>query len=172
MTKYEGYFFSQPWPTKYDYEEATSFSDEDDDFILKSEDDFADRYITVCLKKNMCLNEGFMGYFGIVWTQKAFDDVFLRPSYKEVLEVFAMLSQQDRDARSVLDKLKEQFDICRIHNSLIDLLEHQCPDKDTRKLIEDMFELLHTVEGLSSCRRGMCSWYWRQKYSSQTNHKE
>ena len=172
MTKYEDYFFSQPWPEKYDYKEATSFTDEDVDFILESEDDFADRYTTICLKKNMCLDVGFMGYFGMFWTQKAFDKEFFGPLYKEVLETFNNLLQEGGNARNMLDKLKERFGINRIHNSLIDLLEHEYPDKVTRKLIEDMLELLHTVEGLPSCGRSMCSWYWRQKYPSPSNHSE
>jgi hypothetical protein len=172
MTKYEGYFFSQPWPKKYDHKEATSFTDEDVDFILESEDDFADRYTTMCLKKNMCLDVGFMGYFGMFWTQKAFDEEFFGPLYKEVLEAFNNLLPEGGNARNVLDKLKKRFGINCIHDSLIDLLEHEYPDKVTRKLIEDMFELLHTVEGLASCGHSRCSWYWRKKYSSQTNHKE
>lgn len=63
MNKYADYFFSKPWPEKYNYEEATTFTDEDIDFLLESEEDIADRYTTVCLKKNMNLEDGFMGYF-------------------------------------------------------------------------------------------------------------
>ena len=170
MNKYADYFFSKPWPEKYDYEEATTFTDEDVDFLFESEEDFADRYTTVCLKKNMYLEGGFMGYFGMFWTQQAFDEKFVRPGYKPVLEAFDSFAQADKDARSVLNKLKEQFSIRLIHNSLIDLLEHEYPDESTRRLIEEMFELLHTDEGLPSCGNARCKWYRRQKHPSSTSH--
>lgn len=168
MSKYADYFFSQPWPRKYDYTEATSFSDEDVDFLLENEKEFADRFTTVCLKKNMCLDFGFMGNFGMFWTEKAFDEMFVRPSYEPVLEAFNNLLPEGGNARNVLDKLKERFRIRLIHDSLIDLLEHEYPDKVTRKLIEDMFELLHREEGLPSCGRSRCEWYYRQKYPPKT----
>jgi len=163
MNKYADYFFSKPWPEKYDYEEATTFTDEDIDFLLESEDDFADRYTTVSLKKNMNLELGFMGYFGLFWTQQAFHEKFVRPGYKPVLEAFDTLARGDEDARKVLNMLKEQFSAKLIHDSLIDLLEHTYPDESTRRLIEGMFELLHANEGLPQCGNVRCSWYQRQK---------
>lgn len=171
MNRYADYFFSKPWPAKYDYKEATTFTDEDIEFLFQNEKEFADRYTTVCLKKNMNLEIGFMGYFGIFWTQQAFHEQFFRPRYKPVLEAFDNFTQESGDARSVLNKLKEQFSVGLIHNSLIDLLEHECPDQPKRKLIEELFELLHTDEGLPSCGRFICTWYERQKYPTSTNYR-
>jgi len=170
MNKYADYFFSKPWPEKYDYEEATTFTDEDVEFLFESEEGFPDRYTSVSLKKNINLEHGFMGYFGMFWTQQAFHEKFVRPGYKPVLEAFESFAQADKDARSVLNKLKEQFSIRLIHNSLVDLLEQEYPDESTRRLIEEMFELLHTDEGLPSCRDARCSWYSRQKYPPSASY--
>jgi hypothetical protein len=170
MNKYADYFFSKPWPEKYDYQEATTFTDEDIDFLLENEEGFADRCTTVCLKKNMYLEGGFMGYFGMFWTQQAFHEKFVRPGYKPVLEAFESLAQGNEDARSVLNRLKEQFSAMLIHNSLTDLLEHEYPDESRRRLIEEMFELLHMDEGLPSCGKIRCNWYYRQKYPSSTSY--
>lgn len=166
MNKYAEYFFSKPFPKKYDYDEATTFTEKDIEFLFESEEEFQDRYTTVCLKKNMNLECGFMGYFGMFWTQQAFHEKFVRPGYKPVLDAFDSVVQGKGDARSVLNELKKQFSARLIHNSLIDLLEHEYPDESKRKLIEEMFELLHTDEGLPSCGNARCSWYWRQCGSS------
>lgn len=170
MNKYADYFFSNPWPEKYDYDEATTFTDEDTEFLFEGEEEFADRCTAVYLKKNMNLEHGFMGCFGMLWTQQAFCEKFVRPGYKPVLEAFESLAQGDKDARGVLNRLKEQFSAGLIHNSLTDLLEHEYPDESRRRLIEEMFELLHTDEGLPSCRNARCNWYWRQKYPTSTSH--
>jgi hypothetical protein len=111
------------------------------------------------------MEDGFQGYFGIYWTQQAFDEKFFRPSYKPVLEAFEKYAQENKDAREVLDKLKKQSGARLVHDSLVDLLEHECPNaSSTRKLIDEIFELLHTVEGLKSCRNFRCGWYQSQKY--------
>jgi hypothetical protein len=165
MNKYADYFFSKPWPEKYDYAEATTFTDEDMDFLFEGKNnELLDRYTTICLKKNINMEIGFMGYFGIYWTQQAFHEKFFRPSYKPVLEAFERSAQENKDAREVLDKLKNEFNARLIHDSLVDLLEHEYPDEATRKLIEGIFELLHTVHGLEPCGNFRCSWYQRQKY--------
>lgn len=165
MNRYSDYFFSEPWPRKYDYKDATRFSDEDLDFLFECEEgDFVDRHRTVCLKKNMYL-EGFMGYFGLFWTRQAFHERFVRPLYEPVLEAFRSLAEE-KDARCVLNKLRAQFSAWLIHESLIDLLEHEYPDKSTKRLIEELFDLLHTDEGLPSCGEDRCKWYWRQEYQS------
>jgi hypothetical protein len=166
MSKYVDYFFSQPWPKKYDHEEATTFTDEDIDFVFESEEEFANRYTTVCLKKNINLEHGFMGYFGMFWTQQAFHEQFYRPLYKPVLEAFESFAQGSNDAHSLVNKLKEQFSVKLIHDSLIDLLEHEYPDDSRLKLIKEMCELLHTDEGLPSCGETRCEWYYRHKYPS------
>lgn len=159
MNKYAEYFFSQPWPKKYNYEEATTFTDEDLEFLFESEEEFKDRYITVCLKKNMSLEEGFMGYFGIYWTQQAFHERFIRPLYKPVLEAFKTIIAENKNAENTLKRLKEQFEPQLIHDSLIDLLEHEYPDKTARKTIDEILELLHSKEGLKPCRNFICSGY-------------
>lgn len=170
MNKYADYFFSKPWPTKYDYDEATTFTDEDLEFLFEREEEFKDRYTTVCLKKNMNLECGFQGYFGMFWTRQAFHEKFVRPGYKPVLEAFDRFARGDEDAQSVLNRLKEQFSAMLIHNCLVDLLEHEYPDESTRRLIEEMFELLHTGEGLKPCKDYRCSWYQRQKYPSEASY--
>jgi len=165
MNKYADYFFSKPWPEKYEYAEATTFTDADMDFLFEGKNnELLDRYMTVCLKKNVNMEDGFQGYFGIYWTRQAFDEKFFRPSYKPVLEAFEKYAQENKDAREVLDDLKEQFGARLIHSSLVDLLEHEYPSEVTRKLIEEIFQLLHTVEGLKPCGNFRCDWYQSQKY--------
>jgi hypothetical protein len=78
MNKYDYYFFSEEWPAKYNYDEATTFTQKDLNFlhgtaeapIDKSE--FQDRLDTVCLRKNVSM-EGFEGFFGMLWTMEALE---------------------------------------------------------------------------------------------------
>jgi hypothetical protein len=169
MSCYSDYFFSGSWPKKYDFNEATTFTDDDVEFLFECEEgEFGDRYTTVCLKKNMYL-EGFMGYFVMFWTGQAFHKRFIRHLYEPVLEAFRSFAEADKDGRSVLNKLKEQFSSGLIHDSLIYLLEHEYPDRSTRMMIEEMFELLHADEGLPSCGNARCKWYRSQKYPKSTN---
>jgi hypothetical protein len=157
MNRYADYFFSNPWPKKYDYGEATTFTDEDIEFLLEGEDEeFSDRYTTMCLKKNMYLEGGFMGYFGMFWTQQAFHEKFVRPGYKPVLEAFDSFAQEEKDARSVLGKLKEQFSVRLIHNSLVDLVEHETLNETREPLVAKMLELLHEEDGLPPCGEYWC----------------
>lgn len=102
------------------------------------------------------------------WTQQAFHEKFERPRYKPVLEAFDSFAQGNEDVRSVLNRLKEQFSAELIHDSLIDLLEHEYPDKSRRSLIGEMFELLHRDEGVPSCKNVQCNWYRREEYPSST----
>ena len=170
MNKYADYFFSNPWPEKFDINESTTLTDEDWDFLRKGrKNELLDRYMTVCLKKNMNLEDGFAGYFGIYWTQKAFHEKFMRPNYKPVLEAFEKLVQENKNAREILDELKKLPDADLIHDSLVDLLEHEYPSEGTRELIEEIFELLHTVEGLKPCGNSTCDWYRIQKYSESSS---
>jgi hypothetical protein len=168
MNRYGDYFFSKPWPEKYDYEEATTFTDEDTDFLLENEEEFSDRYTTICLKKNINLEIGFMGYFGMFWTQQAFHEKFVRPGYKPVLEAFDSFAQKNEEAQSLLNKMKEQFSAGLIHDSLVDLVEHEYLGESKRRLIGEMFELLHVEEGLPPCGNSRCSWYWKEKNSPPT----
>lgn len=155
MDIYDDYFFSEPWPEKYDYDTATTFTDEDVRFLHENEEEFGLRYMTVCLKKNMNLENGFM-QFGMFWTRQAYHEKFVRPTYKPVLEVFNGFAEKNEDAAAVLNKLKEQFDVKLIHDSLVDLLEHEYPDKTRRLLIAKILELIHTKEGLPACNEYQC----------------
>lgn len=155
MKKYADYFFSEPWPKKYDYDEATSFTDEDLDFLLESDEEFWERFDVMRLKKNMYL-EGFMGYFGMYWTKQAFYEEFIRPGLKPIVEAFEKYAEKDEDARIVLNKLKKQFEVRLIHNSLVDLVEHEYLDKAKQMLVARMLELMHTEEGLPPCGKYRC----------------
>jgi hypothetical protein len=156
MNKYADYFFSKPWPRKYDYDEAITFADEDLEFLFESKEEFQDRYTTVCLKKNMYLEGGFMGYFGMFWTEQAFHEKFFRALYRPVSEAFDSFAKGDENARSVLNKLKKQFEVRLIHNSLVDLVEHEYLDKARGLLVARMLELMHTEEGLPPCGKYRC----------------
>jgi len=156
MNKYADYFFDKPWPPKYDYEEATTFTDEDLEFLYENDEEFWERFETMCLKKNMYL-DGFMGYFGMYWTKQAFYKEFIRPSLKPIWEAFEKYAEQNEDPRNVLNKLKEQFNHVKlIHASLIDLLENEYLDKPKHKLVANMLELMHTEEGLPTCGEYWC----------------
>jgi hypothetical protein len=72
MDKYDYYFFSEPWPENYDFDRATTFTDADHAFLSASKEEFADRFQTVLLKKNLYLT-GFMG-IGMMWTQQAYEE--------------------------------------------------------------------------------------------------
>ena len=173
MDRYSEYFFSEPWPKKFDIAVSTVFSDEDLEFLFEGiedlgvifedrENEFFDRLTTVCLRKNF-YGEGFMGYYGMHWTRSAFHERFVRPLFEPVLERFDGLSQET-DARKVLDKLLEEHDnLLLIHDSLIDLLENSYPAKPVMKLIGEIFFLLHEDEKLSTFWHHRCDWYYKQK---------
>lgn len=157
MNKYADYFFTDPWPEKYDYEKATTFTDEDIEFLTEGKkEEAAGRFRTMRLKKNINLEHGFMELFGPFWTRQAFFKKFIRPGYKPVQEAFDDLSAGDKDPRSVLDKLKEEFDIELIHDSLVDLAEHEYFDKLTGRLLAGILELSHEEEGLPPCHEYWC----------------
>jgi len=155
MAKYDDYFFSKPWPKKYDHDEATTFTDEDLEFLRESGEEFWEKFTVVCLKKNT-YSEGFMGYFGMYWTEQAFHKKFIRPSFKPVLEAFEKCAEKHEDARSVLNELKKQFHIKVIHASLIDLLENEHLDETKDLLVARMLELIHTEEDLPPCSNYRC----------------
>jgi len=172
MDKYADYFFSEPWPKDYVYEEATTFTDEDLDFLLKRDGKFWERFETICLKKNMYL-EGFMGYFGMYWTRQAFYEEFVRPGLKPIWEAFEKYAEKDEDARSVLDKLKEQFkEVVYIHASLIDLLENEYLDKATGLLAARILELIHTEEGLPPCGEYRCKLQRKKLHENQDKNAD
>ena len=169
MDRYSDYFFSEPWPRKYDYKEATTFTDGDLDFLFECYvEEFDDRLTTVCLRKNISL-EGFGGYFEMLWTHNAFHKQFVRPLFEPVLELFDGLTEET-DARKVLDKMLEEHDnLWLIHDSLIDLLENSYPKKPVLKLIGEIFFLLHEDKKYPNCWHHRCDWYCKQKESPKSN---
>jgi hypothetical protein len=168
MDKYDGYFFSEPWPKEYNYEKATTFTEEDREFLFENEEEFGDRFDTVCLKKNMYL-DGFMGYFGMYWTEQAFHKEFIRPELKPISEAFLKYTENSDNAREVLNKLKEQFqDVKLIHASLIDVLETDYLDQPRDLRVAEILELIHTEEGFLACDNYRCK-LQREKLQKSTN---
>jgi ribosomal protein L16 Arg81 hydroxylase len=156
MDKYSDYFFSEPWPKKYDFKRATTFTSEDLDFIDENEDEYVDRVLTVFLKKNMSL-EGFNATFGMFWTQQAYHKQFISPELKPVSEAFKELSKIGTDAKEILTKLKEQFEyVSLVHASLVDLLEAECLAKAIDLKAKEVLDLIHTEEGLPECGEYRC----------------
>ncbi len=165
MKKYSDYFFENPWPQEYDHNVALDITQDDVDFMFGGEtSDFWDRLTTVCLKKNMCLKEGFEGYWGMMWTRDAIEKVVFHPFYEEVFKEFESLKTEGKSVGDVLSSLRKEYCAKTIHNSLIDFLRNNYPDKETRGFINSMLELLHSVEGVRSCGDSYCSWYMRTKY--------
>ena len=171
MNKYAEYFFSEPWPEKYDFDEATKFTEEDVDFLSEGEDEeFADRLKTVFLKKNINLEFGFQGYFGYFWTKQAFHERFVRPRYEPVQEDFEDLTEGDMDPPNVLGKLKEKFSIGLIHDSLVDLVDHgYFTDRLAGLFVASILELLHEEEGLPPCHDSGCEWAREELRESREN---
>jgi len=157
MKKYADYFFNDPWPKKYDFKEATTFTEADRDFLTEgTEGEYAERFKTLLLKKNINLEHGFMRLIGPFWTWQAFHEEFIRPTYVPVQEVFDALSEGDHDPRSALATLKAQFELALIHDSLVDLAEHKYLEKSVDRLLADLLELLHAEEGLPPCQNYQC----------------
>ena len=84
MEKYEHYFFNEEWPNEYNFDVATTFTPEDREFLFENEAELEDRLMTVCLKKSVYLG-GFM-FFGLIWTQEAYDEEFSKPEPESALE--------------------------------------------------------------------------------------
>jgi hypothetical protein len=156
MDKYSDYFFSEPWPEKYDYDLATTFTDEDMAFLDANEDEYEERFVTLCLKKNMSL-EGYNWGFGVFWTRQAFHEQFIRPELKPVYEAFVELAKTDKNAREILAKLKEQFeDVDFIHAGLVDMLEAERGASPLDLKVKEILELIHGEEGLPECDQYHC----------------
>ena len=71
MNTYSDYFFNQPWPRKYHYNQATDFSTTDIDFISNQEqNDALDSTHLLCIKKNINHQNGFtpIGFLWTLWT--------------------------------------------------------------------------------------------------------
>ena len=79
MDKYETYFFSEPWPQKYSFKQATTFSELDLNFLSGNEketvdkSDKAERLEVVLLRKNICV-ENSQILFGMLWTYDALEE--------------------------------------------------------------------------------------------------
>jgi len=157
MRKYADYFFRDPWPKQYDYEAATTFTEDDLDFLTAgTAEEEAERFDTMVLKKNINLEAGFMELLGPFWTWQAFHEAFIRPTYAPVQAVFDELSEGDHEPRGVLATLKERFDLQLIHDSLVDLAEHRYLDKTVDRLLAGLLELLHAEEGVPPFHTYQC----------------
>ena len=79
IEKHDSYFFSKPWPAKYDFTQATTFTEKDLQFLLGTEkepidqEEALDRFDIICLKKTVSL-EGSPGYWGIFWAHQALEE--------------------------------------------------------------------------------------------------
>lgn len=172
MKKYADYFFSGPWPKKYDYEAATAFTDADLEFLSDGpEGEYAERFRTLLLKKNINLATGFVELIGPFWTWQAFHDEFVRPTYAPVKELFEKLSESDHEPRNVLATLKAQFDVELIHDSMVDLAEHKYLDKTVDRLLAGLLELLHAEEGLPPCYNYGCESKRRRLHNKNDSDK-
>jgi hypothetical protein len=156
MKKYDDYFFDAPWLMEYDFEKATTFTDTDQAFLFANKEEFQDRLATVCLKKNIYV-KGFMGIWGMYWTEQAYHKQFVRPKLKPVSDAFVKYAEGSEDALEVLGKLKNEFQgIVFIHNGLIDYLETSYLDKQKNQLLTKILEVIHTLEGLPECNKYRC----------------
>ena len=72
IDKYDYYFFSEPWPAKYDFTKATTFTEDDMQFLVGKENvsEAMDRFDLICLKKIIAM-EGSTGYWGLFWAHQA-----------------------------------------------------------------------------------------------------
>jgi hypothetical protein len=162
MDKYNDYFFSEPWPKKFDYKHVTTFTCEDLDFIDENEDEYVDRVLTVMMKKNISLS-GFSTKGGMFWTGSAFIRQFIMPELKLVFEAFKELAKTGICAEEILAKLKEKFeDIGFIHLSFEELLAVECLDASVDLKASEILELIHTKEGYPECVASRCK-YQREK---------
>ncbi len=151
MDKYRDYF-SGPWPKKWDFKYATTFTQEDEEFIDEGEDDFVDRFLTVILKKNVSL-EGFNA-LGFQWTYDAYREQFVKPDLKKTYEAFKALVKTGAGAEEILKKMLENQNVSFVHMSLVELLEDEPYLWDNKPLdqkVSEVLELIHTKEGYPEC---------------------
>jgi len=67
MDTYSEYFFSQPWPRKYHYNQATECCPTDLDFINNQQSEALSPMHLLCIKKNINHQNGFTP-IGFLWT--------------------------------------------------------------------------------------------------------
>jgi len=156
MKKYRDYFFSEPWPLKYDHTVALAITAADEEFLFADPGDFADREFAVCLRKSIYMH-GFMGYYGIMWVQDAISKKYFWPLYEEVLACFDGLVKGGADAQCAVEGLKKDNPVRFIHNSLVHRLETSYPSGAERKFIGEVLVLLHDKEGVRECKNWFCS---------------
>jgi hypothetical protein len=171
INKYSDYFFSEPWPKKFDYKRVTTFTREDLDFIDENEDEYVDRVLTVVMKKNISLaGYGLKG--GLFWTTQAYDKQFIIPVLKPIHEVFKKLAKTGISAEEILSKLKEKFeDIGFIHFSFEELLEVEGLETTVDLKASEVLELIHTKEGYPECEEKRCK-YQREKLKKKPNRAQ
>jgi hypothetical protein len=158
IDKYRDYFFSEPWPEKWNIKHATIFTREDTDFIDENDDEFVERVMAVLMKKNISL-EGFNGVWGMFWSWQAYWKQFVKPDLKECYEAFKELVKTGADAEEILKRLLEQEDISFVHMSLVELLKDDCCLWDNKPLdlkTAEVLELVHTKRGYPECEEDLC----------------
>ena len=162
IDKYGDYFFSEPWPKKFDIHRAITFTREDLDFIDENEDEFADRIQTVIMKKNISL-KGYHSIAGTFWTRQAYYKQFIKPRLKPVSDAFEALVKTGISAEEILAKLKEEFeDVEFIHICFLDFLDDHFLDARVDLKASEVMELIHTSEGFPECEENRCK-YQREK---------
>jgi hypothetical protein len=168
MGKYRDYFFSEPWPKKFDYKHVTTFTHEDIDFMDENDDEYADRVLTVLLKKNMSL-AGFNKKGGMMWANQAFYRQLILPELKSIFDAFRKLAETDITPQKILAKLlkNECGEISVIHWAFLDLLGEEGLDGQLDLKASEILELIHTQEGYPECEASRCK-YQREKLKKKT----
>lgn len=165
MDKYDYYFFDTPWPKKFDHELASTFTDEDLDFLFEVDEEYPCRYDTLCPKKNIFL-EGFPPYWALMWTSQTYHKEYIRPQLMPISDAFLKLAENNENAPEVLGKLKDEFQsVSLIHFGLLDRREVEYFDKPTDLLLDKILELIHTQESYPECTNERC------RFRRQSLHK-
>jgi hypothetical protein len=71
MNQHSEYFFNQPWPRRYNYNQTTDITNTDQDFLdIKSESETFSPLHLLCIKKNINHQNGFLpiGFLWTLWT--------------------------------------------------------------------------------------------------------
>jgi len=109
-----------------------------------------------------------MGYYGMMWTGAAIDEIVFRPIYKKIYEKFENLRKNGTPSSDILVALKAEYLPVTIHNGFVDFLEHNYPDKETEKQIDGLLTILHDEDHVPPCRHSRCPWYWRHEYEGKS----
>ena len=141
MDKYRDYFFKEPWPKKWSYTWATTFTPDDIEFMNADDDDYAERVLTVILKKNISL-QGYNS-LGTAHTMMAYHNKIVKPELKKVYEAFKELVATGLSAEEILKKLMENDDASFIHDSLLEPFEENYFTEALELKIGEVLELIH-----------------------------